>query len=284
MTRICWWLVNVFSRMLAPDERAAVRGDIEESGESGVQALRDVLGLVARRQAGMWKSWRPWVALLGVALPLGVVLTLASRRAADGGAIYLWLYVNNWNPMFIETAVFRHDLLTFAVGMFLGYLNLACWSWTTGFTLGLLSRGATPANGISFFLVLVLTEILGRPPLFHSGRYFGANAVVFEVTFYRVIFTLIVQLVLVLLPAMWGMSKGIRLPLLAPGRRTVLRAFAIATVTAIGLLGLSWQRHALTQPVILDNSLRVFTYWPVVYLVVTAFEGIKHSRFKENHA
>jgi hypothetical protein len=43
MTRICWWFVDLVSRMLDPDEREAVRGDFVESGESGGHALRGVL-------------------------------------------------------------------------------------------------------------------------------------------------------------------------------------------------------------------------------------------------
>jgi hypothetical protein len=45
MTRICWWFVDLVSRMLDPDEREAVRGDFVESGESGGHALRGVLGI-----------------------------------------------------------------------------------------------------------------------------------------------------------------------------------------------------------------------------------------------
>jgi hypothetical protein len=48
--------------MLDSDERLAVRGDLEESGETGLQAVWDVLGLVVRRQAALWKDWRPWLA------------------------------------------------------------------------------------------------------------------------------------------------------------------------------------------------------------------------------
>ena len=35
MTRIYWWLVDLLSRTLEPDERDAVRGDFAESGETG---------------------------------------------------------------------------------------------------------------------------------------------------------------------------------------------------------------------------------------------------------
>src|ERR1700721_2634919 len=50
MNRPAWWLVEIVSRLLAPDEREAVNGDFAESGESGAQALLGALGLVARRQ------------------------------------------------------------------------------------------------------------------------------------------------------------------------------------------------------------------------------------------
>lgn len=69
MTRICWWLVDVVSQLLEPNERDAVRGDLAESGETGGQALRGLLGLVVRRQAALWKDWRPWLALAGLVGP-----------------------------------------------------------------------------------------------------------------------------------------------------------------------------------------------------------------------
>jgi hypothetical protein len=53
MTRVCWQLVEILSLMLHSDERQAVRGDLAESGETGSQALSDVLGLAFRRQAAV---------------------------------------------------------------------------------------------------------------------------------------------------------------------------------------------------------------------------------------
>src|SRR5580692_6192810 len=87
MTQSCWWLVDIASRMLEADERDAVRGDLEESGETGGQALRDLLGLVARRQAALWRDWQAWLGLIGLAAPLGLLLCLASRYVADGSAV-----------------------------------------------------------------------------------------------------------------------------------------------------------------------------------------------------
>ena len=81
MRRISWWSVDLFSRLLEADERDAVRGDLTESGASGGRALRDVLGLVVRRQAALWVDWRPWLALLGVVVTLGLLLSHVSSRS-----------------------------------------------------------------------------------------------------------------------------------------------------------------------------------------------------------
>ena len=86
MNRPCWDLVDFLSRALAPEERDAVLGDLAESGDRGVPALSAVLGLVARRQATLWQDWRPWLGLLGSAVPLGLLLSLNAfvlDRAAD---------------------------------------------------------------------------------------------------------------------------------------------------------------------------------------------------------
>jgi hypothetical protein len=140
-----------------------------------------------------------------------------------------------------------------------------------------------PVNGVLFLLMVTLTEILGSPP-FQRGRDFGANAAVFAATFYRVIFPLAVQLVLILLPALWGMRQGIRLPAHSAVRRAVLRVAAIATVAAIGLQGWVWWGHAFFLPISLYGWLRFLTYWPAAHLAVNAIERIRCARFKENHA
>ena len=76
MTQACWHLVEILSRMLNSDERQAVRGDLQESGETSIHALWDVLGLVVRRQAVMWNDWRPWLALIALIGPVSVLLSL----------------------------------------------------------------------------------------------------------------------------------------------------------------------------------------------------------------
>jgi hypothetical protein len=54
---------------------------------SGGRALAEVLGLVVRRQAGLWADWQPWVSVLAIALPIGLMLSHAARWWADAYAI-----------------------------------------------------------------------------------------------------------------------------------------------------------------------------------------------------
>src|SRR5208282_4963318 len=74
MTAWNWPLVEVAARLLERDEREAVLGDLLEARESAWDALTGVLGLAFRRQAQLWKSWRPWLAGFGVTLPSSFLL------------------------------------------------------------------------------------------------------------------------------------------------------------------------------------------------------------------
>jgi hypothetical protein len=136
MTRLAWLLVDVLSRALTPDDREAVRGDLEEAGGTGVGATREVLGLVLRRQAATWMDWRPWVAVVTIVLPVGVALSHLYAFWAGGTAIYSWLYIDNWTwgylPVFSFT--FYRAIAPVLLGMVL--IVLPAW-WGAHQLLGL---------------------------------------------------------------------------------------------------------------------------------------------------
>jgi hypothetical protein len=110
MTRICWWLVNVTSRLLEPDERDSVLGDFAESGETGGQALCGLSGLIVRREAALWKDWHPWLILGSLVIPLAWLLSIASRITASTSAVYVWFYVNNWDWTLLKYGSFWYIL------------------------------------------------------------------------------------------------------------------------------------------------------------------------------
>jgi hypothetical protein len=289
MTQIFWWLADSFSRLLEPGERDAAFGDFAESGETGIQALCDVLGLVARRQTLLWMRWQSWLIFAAVILPLAMLLSVVSRSTSNVSAIYLWMYANNWGWELTKYPGFWRVMGESAESVALWYLTLACCAWTCGFVLGSVSRGMGRIDGVVLCLTLLFGELFGAP------RYFSlvedrlhrvvsvpalpdGNAVVFAVMFYRVMLPLIVQAVLVAIPALWGMRQADNATKLAPWLRIIMWAAAVATLTGMvigerefwvflgpGVLARTW--IWLGQ---LTHILWFVVFWPIAYLAANA--------------
>ncbi len=154
-------LVNALSRLLEPVEREAVLGDFAESGETGIRAVRDLSGLLLRRQAALWRDWKPWLATAGVALPAGLLLSRASKWLASGYDLYSWIA---WNHTVIDPATLAESGLSLHAGVVQvarGLFVLLAWTWAGGFVLGALSRGAMWLNGLLFCAALLCGPFLG---------------------------------------------------------------------------------------------------------------------------
>ena len=126
-----WPLVEVADRLLEPVEREAVLGDLLETDEGGWQGLLEVFGLVIRRQLLHWKSWQPWLATFGLALPGSLVLMGTSVSVSS-------MYERRIEPGIIlghPHAIYQGFLQLLCRGLLL----IAC-SWACGFVLGSLSR------------------------------------------------------------------------------------------------------------------------------------------------
>jgi hypothetical protein len=124
-------LVDLVSRLLPPDEREVVQGDLVESGESAWQSLLAVVGLVIGREAALWRNWRPWLAAFGLAVPSSFLLMGFS------------LSVSHAYQQLIGGPILHATGVTVGPGFALFLCNvllLAAWSWTGGFVVGSLSR------------------------------------------------------------------------------------------------------------------------------------------------
>lgn len=202
MTRIAWWLMEKLSTLLDLAERDVLYGDLSESGEPAGAAFIQTIGLVARRQAELWRHWRPWAAALALAAPLAIVLAVFSQSVANHSAIYAWLYINNWTPLYLTNATARADLLHELTEVLLDYLLLAGVSCAAGFATGWISRRTAWLSGTLLCLIGILLN--AAAPAAHPPW----HAAVFSVTFYRVMFPLIVQTTLVCLPAAWAIHRS----------------------------------------------------------------------------
>src|SRR3984893_11876453 len=127
MTSIGWWFVEAAARVLARDEREAVLGDLVEASESTWQGLLGVLGLVFRREAVLWKSWRPWLAGFGVALPSSFLLMGFSLSVS-------WSYLTLRCPELLQKSSLTPGSGTLV--LLCQTLLLIGWSWTGGFVVG----------------------------------------------------------------------------------------------------------------------------------------------------
>lgn len=124
-------LVAFVSQLLEPVEREVVQGDLLESGEDAWQSVLAVLGLVIRREAALWRNWRPWLAAFGLALPSSFLLMGFS------------LSVSRAYQQIVGLPILHATGLTVGPGFALFLCNvllLAAWSWTGGFVVGSVSR------------------------------------------------------------------------------------------------------------------------------------------------
>jgi hypothetical protein len=227
MIRADWALVEYASRLLEPNEREAVLGDLLETGENAWRALFDVLGLALRRQTILWNTWPPWLAAFGLAMPCSFLLMGFSLSVSR-------TYQQLFDPPFVKITG-----LSVAPGFTLFLCNaflLLAWSWTGGFVVGKLSRRTVWVSAAFSFV----------PCLFCLARFRVESLSRF-------------CLLLFLLPAIWGLHRGLKLAQIKL-RSAILLALAV-TILTIPTWGSSGQwipNWALS--------------WPAWYLVATSWK------------
>lgn len=281
ITRFYSRLVELAARLLDPDEREAVLGDLCELGVRPGRALREVVGLAVRRQAALWANWRPWVTLFVLILPLSLWLSVISRFASGESSVYLWLYANNLDVALLGNYGFWYEL-AHAVPIVLAIiLKLFCWSWTVGFALALIGPRLPIRRGL-VVLVLLLGVSIGAPAYLDIyWRFLGRTLPglhaesdpISAVWFYRSLFPLFVQTALVIIPSLLGIHSGQLARAFRARWRVAFRALAFVAIAE-----LVWQNRFLwvfrTSHLIWGlESLRAFhmlawiVYWPLLYLI-----------------
>lgn len=240
-----WSLVGTAARLLEREEREAVLGDLSECGGSAWKGLLDVFGLIVRRQAALWRSWRPWLAGFGVALPASFLLMGVSLSVSQRSQLCAWLLRNrqSFDPKMIrETGLTIGPEIEF---FFCQFLLLVGVAWTVGFVVGRLSRRTL---WMSALLCL-------SPCLFCLARF-------------RIPQMSRMSLLLFLLPAIWGAWSGLRAVRIKVGPAIVLAIALTALMIRVWGVAHLWS----TSGWWLANWLLI---WPAWYLVVFAWESHK---------
>jgi hypothetical protein len=232
MASLTWSLVEVAARLLEGEEREAVLGDLEEARARARDALFGVLGLVARRQAMLWRSWRPWMAGFGVALPSSFLLMGVSLSVS-------WSYMRLLCPQLLKSAALTRGsgLIVLLWQAFL----LIGWAWTGGFVVGSASKRTVWASALLCYSPCLFCLLRFR--IESLSRY---------------------CLLLFLLPAIWGVFQGMRIS------RIRLNTALILALAVTALMIPSWSTqnpHWWSVPRLTLNCILSLPAW---YLVLTS--------------
>jgi hypothetical protein len=201
-TRLFWLAVEWLSLLLDEREREVVRGDLAECGSSPSRALREVVELVIRRQAAAWLDWRPWFTLASVVIPIGFLLSHASRWWGVHAAIELKNYWVLWDFSYLAYPGYRNDVIRMAMWIVGAWLALIGWSWTSGFVVGRLSGRAIWLT-IGLFAVFIFAATLGT---ITTATRSPNPSLQYHLVF--VVFPRLVRTFLVLLPMALGAHRG----------------------------------------------------------------------------
>ncbi len=139
MTRAGERWASWFALSLEKAEGEAALGDLAEANASDREALGQIFGLVVRRQLNVWKDWRPWLALIGIASVGGLLL---DGMTVVMGADY-WVRSQFGAPY--ENGLTAHQN---AILVLSGLIAEASWSWVSGLLAGVLARKATWLVGL----------------------------------------------------------------------------------------------------------------------------------------
>ena len=224
LTRGCWSLVELVSRLLDPPERDAVRGDLAECGAGACRTLGEVIGLVVRRQAAHWVDWRPWFALVAVVIPIGFLLSYVSRWWGIITGIDLANYWVLWDFSYLAYPGYRNDVIRMVVWIGGAWCALIGWSWTSGFVIGRVSRRTVWVT-VSLFALVVFAGTLGTVTVAQRSPNPSLK--------YHLVFVVLPRLVrtfLVMLPMVWGAYRGSRGTSLSLGK-SLVGVFLLAGAT-----------------------------------------------------
>jgi hypothetical protein len=231
MTRVCWLLVETVSRLLDQSERDVVRGDLAECGVRPGRALREVAGLVIRRQVALWADWRPWLAIASIVIPIGVLLSHASRWWGIITGVDVANYWVLWDFSYLAYPGYRNDVIRTAVWLGAAWCALAGWSWTSGFVVGRLSR-RTLWLIVSLFALVVFAGTLGTGTVVHR-----APNPPLQYHLILVVFPRLARTFLVILPMALGALRGSQRPVLPLGA-TVFGVLLLAGASVLVSQGL----------------------------------------------
>ena len=244
-------LLEVLGRLLEPDEREAVLGDLAESDKSAYYSVRDLAGLIIRRHSRAWKHPGAWLVLLALVVPVGILININAGHLTDNVAFQTWKYANH---------VRRNTEAFYWIPFVVNCAELACWSWAASVVIGTLGRRTSRVNALLFWLLCAIGTLVYGPPFLPSQ-----NPLAMWVACVAVQLT--IQGCLVLLPSIAGTrdKAGITIH--------VLCAATLALMPIYEEIGFFLNAHRFYEGVIhLTDGPCFVMLWPILYWLSQAFQ------------
>ena len=295
-SRKSWLVVLWLSELLGQAEREAVLGDLTEYGDSGGRAIANVLGLVVRRKTAVLLDLRLWLSVAFVVLPVSFLLSAIAHATAGEGAVYSWMYLNNWDWALTRNAGFWLVLRETAMNFSITCLVLVCWSWSAGFLIGCFPNAVLQAGQNTFILLLAVSFLVNAPARFiHFWMFLhglplrpslpDTHAPITANVFYHVFFPWIVLAVLVIWPAFSGIRQGNQSLLLGWKMRVVLVTASTVSllILLIQLPGFGFLFGAAVREWLWGNRyvmqvLSLLCFWPTLYFIAVGFGHYRRRR------
>ena len=275
--------LQLLARVLPPDERTVVLGDLHEDSAGLLFSMTAIVGYAVRRELSLWEGPLPWLALLAVVVPCVAMLGSVSLSMADGNAIYVWIFANNWDAYLLRQPGFWNGLGEYLPSMVLSALALICWSWCCGSVIGLVTQKTLRTNCLLLCFFFLTLWLGWRPPTsdlqaLTLARDFPGNAGVFRNLFYRRIFAPFVQMVFVVVPLLAGIRDQHSCPVRSPrASRVYWVLVGVSIASLVAGASLWWQARTWTTVPALKPHLPPVT--PLALAGLLAFI-LKRSRWR----
>jgi hypothetical protein len=216
LNRLVTVAIGLLCRLIRPDAREALLGDLTEVGANRFAVFGGLLGFVARSKLQPWLSGRPWMLLAGITVPLALQLNVAAARLSSVHSVYVWMYADNWTPRYLSGGWLWSELIPMLLGSITTWLLLTAEAWAGGCVLARLARGTVLIQ----VTVLIAFMICGQTVLFAilplpvaapaSHAVLDLNEPVSASVFCAAVLPRILQAVFLVLPLLLGVRKGLQ--------------------------------------------------------------------------
>lgn len=214
VNRLITVAIAMVCRLIRPDAREALLGDLTEAGANRLAVLRGLLGFVARSRLQPWLSFRPWLLVAGIAIPLALQLNIAAARLSNVHSVYLWMYADNWTRRYLGAGWLWSELVPMLLASIFGWLLLTVAAWVGGFVLARLSPGTVWIQATVVIALMMDGQAilfaflpLSAPP---SHTVFNLNAPVSASIFYAAVLPRILRAVFLIAPLLLGVRQGLK--------------------------------------------------------------------------